>query len=1082
MPRDNLMEMTDAPPPDLLTRLGTALAGQYRIERVLGQGGMGTVFLALDLTLDRPVAIKVISPEVGTSPEIRQRFAQEAKTVARLRQPNIVAVYSAGEADGLLYFVMEYVPGESLRDRLTRERRIPVDDAVRILCDLALALDYAHGASVVHRDVKPENVLLDRESGRAMLTDFGVARAVAGDSRLTGAGFVLGSPRYMSPEQASGESSLDGRSDLYSLGLIGYEMLSGEPAVDAPTAASILVKHLTETPPSLSVKVPGTPPDVARTIARLLEKSPDARFARGAAVAAAFAGEEFDDRTPTHQIGRSNPALRQRSRPPSRRPWAVAAAAAVVALSAGAFWFRTARSTGNDKAWLVAPFEVQGPDRSLDWLRDGSLNMLTLSLAQWNDLHVVEYERTLDLLRDARLDADQRVGLDDARDLARGVGAGRVVMGQVTAIGDSLIVTASLFDVGSGSSTDRARIAALKGSDPRPLFESIATQLLDLVGAPRITIELAKQTTNSVVAYRHYLDGLHALNAWRLRAADSSFNQAIAADSNFALAYYKKSVSMGWEASSDSVRYFAAERAVQLADRLPPRQQELVRGHADLTRAFQAMANGDSAGVMSGFTSSRNRLSQLVASDSTDAEAWYSLADADYHLIWNSPYGRSADSTAKYLSESLRGFKRTIALDSSFHLAYQHLVELYNQAATPRSFLLLVGDTIKPGGLEANERRVGSAGEVDRLRADARLRARTAATGWIASDPDAKAARRVLADSYFDAGQGDSAIVVLQEAMKRPATASAVFDLMIPLIKARTGLSKAGPELKTVMARYTTDSVRALPFGERFQSLMSAMSVGAMTGMPSIIDEAGTKLAQSTPTMPGRASIPTSFVIGWYGNVIKSSMGLPLSSATRTQLLGAIRTMDAFPAGERDAGAPYLLYMGTRDTVFAAAARRWSAQPATAFPELGALLALQRGDSSGAARIAREFPSPDSIRKGQMSMNGARNIARAEVLATLGNARLAVATLETIEPARFTQRTTPEPGWPLYVRSYLMRGRLYEQLGERDKAMASYQQFLSMWADAEAPLQPQLREAREAVARIKESTSVPVKTGLSGNR
>ncbi|MCC7325093.1 MAG: serine/threonine protein kinase, partial [Gemmatimonadaceae bacterium] len=196
--------MSDIDASDLQPRLAQALAGQYALLRPLGQGGMGTVFLARDLTLDREVAIKVISPELAASPELKQRFLQEARTVAKLRHPNIVAVYSAGEGNGLLYFVMEFVPGESLRDRLTREVSIASDPACSILHDLALALDYAHQAGVVHRDVKPENILLDRESGRAMLTDFGVAVALAaaGDSRLTHGGLVLGSPRSLSPEQA----------------------------------------------------------------------------------------------------------------------------------------------------------------------------------------------------------------------------------------------------------------------------------------------------------------------------------------------------------------------------------------------------------------------------------------------------------------------------------------------------------------------------------------------------------------------------------------------------------------------------------------------------------------------------------------------------------------------------------------------------------------------------------------------------------------------------------------------------------------------------------------------------------------
>lgn len=250
--------------------------------------------------------------------------------------------------------------------------------------------------------------------------------------------------------------------------------------------------------------------------------------------------------------------------------------------------------------------------------------MLTLSLAQWTDLQVVEYERALDLLRDAGLDDEPRVGLDAAREIARKAGAGRLVMGQIASLGDSMIVTASLFDVGTGRSTDRARVAAIRTTDPRPLFEAVASQLLDLMGAPRITIELAKQTTTSVEAYRHYLDGLRALNRWRLEQADSAFSLAIAADSTFALAYYKKSLGLGWIAPGQLEQGPLLDNAIRYVDRLPPRQQELVRGHVELSRGFEALfLQRDSSTARERFLASRSRLARLVAGDTTDAEAWY---------------------------------------------------------------------------------------------------------------------------------------------------------------------------------------------------------------------------------------------------------------------------------------------------------------------------------------------------------------------------------------------------------------------------------------------------------------------------
>ncbi|MDQ3951025.1 MAG: serine/threonine protein kinase, partial [Gemmatimonadota bacterium] len=269
--------MTDLRSDDgTIETLRDALAGRYTFERVLGAGAMGKVFLGRDVTLDRPVAVKVISPDLAASATFRDRFLLEARTVAKLRHPNIVAVHAAGEAAGHLYFVMEYVAGESLRDLIDRMKRVDPERAATILGDVADALAYAHAQGVVHRDVKPENVLLDGQAGRAMLTDFGIARALsaADDGRLTGTGLLVGSPRYMSPEQAAGERELDGRSDIYSLGLVGYEMLVGESPYAGASAASLIAKHVTEPAPPVAKRAPGIPAGLAAAIDRALEKDP----------------------------------------------------------------------------------------------------------------------------------------------------------------------------------------------------------------------------------------------------------------------------------------------------------------------------------------------------------------------------------------------------------------------------------------------------------------------------------------------------------------------------------------------------------------------------------------------------------------------------------------------------------------------------------------------------------------------------------------------------------------------------------------------------------------------------------------
>ncbi len=272
-------------------RLTTALAGHYRVERELGQGGMATVYLAEDLRHGRKVAIKVLHPElsavIGSS-----RFLAEIKVTANLQHPHILGLIDSGEADGLLYYVMPYVSGESLRGRLMRERQLPVDEAVRLAREVASALDYAHRQGVVHRDIKPENVLL--QDGQALVADFGIALAVqqAGGHRMTQTGMSLGTPAYMSPEQAMGEREIGTRSDVYALGAMTYEMLAGEPPFTGPNSQAIVAKVLTEQPPPLRPKRPTVPPVTEAAILTALQKLPADRWSSAREFADALAATE----------------------------------------------------------------------------------------------------------------------------------------------------------------------------------------------------------------------------------------------------------------------------------------------------------------------------------------------------------------------------------------------------------------------------------------------------------------------------------------------------------------------------------------------------------------------------------------------------------------------------------------------------------------------------------------------------------------------------------------------------------------------------------------------------------------------
>src|SRR3954471_5760813 len=260
------------------SRLSTALSDRYTLEREIGVGGMATVYLAHDLKHDRDVAIKVLHPDLGAALGA-ERFLAEIRTTARLQHPHILPLLDSGEAAGLLYYVMPYVTGETLRDRLTRERQLPIEDAVRIACEVADALGEAHVHGIVHRDIKPENILL--RGGHALVADFGIALAVqtAGGQRMTQTGLSLGTPQYMSPEQAMGDRTIDARTDIYSLGAVTYELLTGDPPFSGSTVQAIVAKVLTERPTAPTAVRDTVPPSVERAVLTALAKLPADRFA-----------------------------------------------------------------------------------------------------------------------------------------------------------------------------------------------------------------------------------------------------------------------------------------------------------------------------------------------------------------------------------------------------------------------------------------------------------------------------------------------------------------------------------------------------------------------------------------------------------------------------------------------------------------------------------------------------------------------------------------------------------------------------------------------------------------------------------
>ena len=353
---------------DALAFLTTALADRYRIERELGAGGMATVYLAHDVRHDRKVALKVLRPELSAILGA-ERFLHEIKTTANLQHPHILSLFDSGEAGGFVYYVMPYVEGESLRDRLMREKQLPVEDAVRIAREVADALDYAHQHGVVHRDIKPENILL--HGGHAMVADFGIALAASrsdGGSRMTETGMSLGTPHYMSPEQAMGEREITPRSDIYALGCVLYEMLTAEPPFVGATAQAIIARVLTEEPRSLTLQRKTIPPNVEAAVRRALEKLPADRFATAAEFGKALGDATF------HGTGfgpHGTVALRagRGSGVAGRGMWVAGGAAILFAGLAVWGWFRSVPQPTPVPVirYVLAPTESTKPNDRFPW-------------------------------------------------------------------------------------------------------------------------------------------------------------------------------------------------------------------------------------------------------------------------------------------------------------------------------------------------------------------------------------------------------------------------------------------------------------------------------------------------------------------------------------------------------------------------------------------------------------------------------------------------------------------------------------------------------------------------------------------
>ncbi|MEO8333531.1 MAG: protein kinase [bacterium] len=656
------------------------LANRYRFEAELGRGAMGVVYRAQDVTLDRPVAIKMLHPsltnEVGVS-----RFQSEIRIAANLRHRNLIAVHDSGEADGRLYYVMDYIGGETLRTYLQREKQLSNDEALRIVADVAEALEVAHAQGIVHRDVKPENILL--AEGRACLLDFGLARIISDvdAQRLTASGLAVGTPHYLSPEQASAERMIGPKADQYALACVLYEMLVGEPPFTGPTASSIAIRHIAEPPPPMRSRRPSVTRNIETAVRKAMQKVPADRFADVMAFVAAAKGTT--PVRPTTDVEAEGPVtiVVPRRNWWIRHPRIVAAAGVALTLSitAAVLIPRCMGVSSHDpKSIVIFPLHTGAS------LNGGGANDIGESASLLIGYRLagtpgIQFSNAADHLDGAERTGQSDLTLERKRRIASSLGADRLIDGWVQQHGESLTVVLRLQTTDGRSDPIQKGYTALASPADAPRLALVALRtLLPAFLSPGRQVDQSALEQRNPAAIAAFLEGEREYRESRFPEAVAHYATAIERDSLLAVAALKASQASSWlNEMGDANEYFAV--AIQHVDLLPPR-------YATYARALQyyLRGQGDSA-VASART--------LVADDPRWTDAWFLLGESYFHLM---PTLEGAESQIALADSAYLVVRR---LDPAFSPATHHLLDLAMQRADLRridSLLPVVRPTLNP--------------------------------------------------------------------------------------------------------------------------------------------------------------------------------------------------------------------------------------------------------------------------------------------------------------------------------------------------------------------------------------------------
>jgi len=1001
---------------ELRDRLQTSLGESYRLERELGGGGMSRVFVAHDTRLGRQIVVKVLSPDLAAGVN-SDRFHREILVAAQLQHPHIVPVLAAGETDGLPYFTMPYVAAESLRRRLDDGKPLPLIEAIAVLRDVARALAYAHERGVVHRDIKPDNVLI--AGGAAAVTDFGIAKAISaarGADRpeapqgsndlwpeaLTQLGNSMGTPAYMAPEQVAADPNADHRADIYSFGAMAYELLTGRPPFHGRPPHGVLSAHLAEAPPPLETRAPAAPPAVAALVMQCLAKSPGDRPQTAEELVRAL--ERID------VSGDWRAPVAARAAGAGRRRTAAIVAAAVLAVAAGgwALW-RTLRDrtpAPDQNMVAVVPFRVASADPTLHYLREGMLDLLAAKLTGEGGMRATDPRQLLDAWRRAGGTESTELPRDDALSLARQLGAGRLLLGDVVGTPNRIVLTASL--LGSSRGDSLARLSVEGPPDSLAwLVDRLAARLLAET-SPEGAQRTASLTSTSLPALRAYLDGQAKLRRVDVVGAATDFERALDADSTFALAALGLRMASSWYGDAS-----LQQRGVQIAwrerARLSQRDRMLLTAVAGPRFPEPPTARE--------LLQARER---YLAMAPDRADAWYLLGDHVFHFGWVLDVPNPEE-------RALESFRRASEIDSSYVVGYLHALPLaltLGDTAAARRFerLRLASDTSRfwlslhrwqeawAAGDSARGRAIADSIDLSQYvygmdqvafyagtgASDVR-RALDTALAKASNDQQRRFLSRMAHDFELVAGRPRAALAHLT------ASADSANDVNIPVLAVRDALIADG------------DTVAALA---------AARVLGAIESAP-IPDDSARRMTQRAAT---RALEPWRLS---RGDTSQTRRSIERLRALTRPLTGA-RKVDA--------------------EVEIAAIEAMHAE-VTRSPDLRAV--TLRLDSL--LRIT-DYPG---THPGRASF---ANLVAARLLEKLGDVRGALAAAR-----RRSDAWTPNN--PYVAAQLREQGRLAALAGEREEAIRAYRQYLALRADAEPALRPQVEAVRRELGQLEKASA-----------